>query len=146
MADKEKNGPKWFSIKEAAKYLNIGEPTLYRWMRDRKITYRKVGDSTRFLQADLDSVVQVFHSDNASEAVKKICPVCHGDELYEGRIRSTGLIHFQLRSPKFWTLKDSNLKMSAVACARCGAVTLLGDVEKLNKIKKEQQIQQANLD
>ena len=39
---------KWYSIGEAAEYLDVGEPTLYRWMRDGKITFRKVGDSTRF--------------------------------------------------------------------------------------------------
>ena len=54
--------PDWFTIKEAADYLQIGEPTLYRWMRDGKITFRKVGDSTRFLQEDLDAVVVVHQS------------------------------------------------------------------------------------
>ena len=29
--------PKWFSIREAAEYLDVGEPTLYRWMRDGKL-------------------------------------------------------------------------------------------------------------
>ena len=62
MADEIKKSA-WYSIKEAAEYLEIGEPTLYRWMRDRKITFRKVGDSTRFLQEDLDAVVEVFHSE-----------------------------------------------------------------------------------
>ena len=30
------NSPKikWFSVKEAAEFLDVGEPTLYRWMRD----------------------------------------------------------------------------------------------------------------
>ena len=51
--------PDWYSIKEAVDYLKSGEPTLYRWMRDCKITFRKVGDSTRFLKEDLDSVVSI---------------------------------------------------------------------------------------
>ena len=38
MADEIKKSA-WYSIKEAAEYLEIGEPTLYRWMRDRKITF-----------------------------------------------------------------------------------------------------------
>ena len=25
---------KWYSIREAAEYLDVGEPTIYRWMRD----------------------------------------------------------------------------------------------------------------
>ena len=45
---------KWYAIGEAAEYLDVGEPTLYRWMREGKITFRKVGDSTRFWQEDLD--------------------------------------------------------------------------------------------
>ncbi|MBV9215996.1 MAG: helix-turn-helix domain-containing protein, partial [Acidobacteria bacterium] len=59
---KPSDAVEWYSIKEAAKYLNVGEPTLYRWMRDGKITYRKVGDSTRFLKQDLDAVVEIYPS------------------------------------------------------------------------------------
>ena len=62
MENDESAPKKWFSIKEAAEYLDVGEPTLYRWMRENKITYRKVGDSTRFWQEDLDAVMEVFHS------------------------------------------------------------------------------------
>ena len=60
---------KWYSIRMAAEYLDVGEPTLYRWMREGKITYRKVGDSTRFWQEDLDAVMEVFHSDKEVENV-----------------------------------------------------------------------------
>jgi excisionase family DNA binding protein len=42
---------KWSSIREAAEYLDVGEPPLYRWMREGKTPFRKVGDSTRFWQA-----------------------------------------------------------------------------------------------
>ena len=62
MDSKGKTAPGWFTIREAAEYLAIGEPTLYRWMRDGKITFRKIGDSTRFLKEDLDAFVQVFPS------------------------------------------------------------------------------------
>ena len=57
---KKLNKPEWFTIKDAAAYLEIGEPTIYRWMRDCRMTYRKVGDSTRFLQEDLDALVEIF--------------------------------------------------------------------------------------
>ena len=30
---------KWYFIGDAADYLDVGEPTLYRWMREGKITY-----------------------------------------------------------------------------------------------------------
>lgn len=128
--------PHWFSIKEAAEYLDIGEPTLYRWMRDGKITYRKVGDSTRFWQQDLDSMMEVFHSEKDVENVKRACLHCHGTELVEGVYRTTGLNYFQPKKTKFWTLKDSNIESQAFMCCHCGAVYLFADVKKLNELKE----------
>src|SRR6516225_4527178 len=96
----------WFTIREAAEYLDVGEPTLYRWMREGKITYRKVGDSTRFWQQDLDSVMQVFHSERDLDKAREVCPVCHHDELVVGKVRSTGLAYFAPAKTKFWTLKE----------------------------------------
>jgi len=130
----EEKKSKWFTIREAAKYLAIGEPTLYRWMRDGKITFRKIGDSTRFLQEDLDSFVQIFPSKKEMEKVKQICPVCHHDELVSGVFRSTGLNYFKASKAKFWTVKDSNVKTSAMMCVNCGAITHFGDLEKLKKL------------
>lgn len=130
--------PLWFSIKEASEYLDVGEPTLYRWMRDGKITYRKVGDSTRFWQEDLDAVMEVFHSDKEVENAKKLCSVCHTGELVEGVLRSTGLCYFQPKKTKFWTLKDSNVETEARMCDRCGAIHLFGDLKKMNLLKEEQ--------
>ena len=123
--------PKWFSIKEAAEYLDVGEPTLFRWMRDGKITYRKVGDSTRFWQEDLDAVMEVFHSQKEVSNVKKICPLCHSGELVEGVFCSTGLNYFQPAKTKFWTLKASNIKTQAFMCTICGSISLFGDTKKL---------------
>jgi excisionase family DNA binding protein len=129
--------PKWYSIKEAAKYLSIGEPTLYRWMRDGKITYRKIGDSTRFLQEDLDAFVQVFPSQKDLEKVREICPICHHDELVEGQFRTTGLNYFVPKNTKFWSLKDGYIKSAAKMCARCGGIILFSDVNKLERLKKD---------
>src|SRR5580658_3687761 len=98
---------KWFSIREAAEYLDVGEPTLYRWMRDGNITFRKVGDSTRFWQEDLDSVMQVSYSTKDLDKAREVCPVCRHDELVEGKVRGTGLVYFVPKKTKFWPLKDS---------------------------------------
>ena len=133
----EKKKSKWYSIKEAAKYLSIGEPTLYRWMRDGKITYRKIGDSTRFLKEDLDSFVQVFPSEKDIDQVQTICPVCHGDKVVKGVFRSTGLNYFQPHKSKFWTMKDSYIKTSAMMCLKCGAVTHFGDLAKMLSLLPE---------
>ena len=142
MADEIKKSA-WYYIKEAAEYLEIGEPTLYRWMRDRKITFRKVGDSTRFLQEDLDAVVEVFHSERDAEQVKQVCPVCHGTELLPGRLRSTGLLYFQLKKSKFWTLADNSIKSEGMICKRCGAVTLFGDLKKLARLDEKTDKEQS---
>ncbi len=130
--------PHWYSIKEAAEYLDVGEPTIFRWMREGKITYRKVGDSTRFWQQDLDAVMEVFHSEKEAASVKTLCPYCNGDEIVAGVFRTTGLNYFQPKKTKFWTLKDSNVETEARMCARCGGIMLFGDVKKLQALRDEQ--------
>ena len=127
--------PAWLSIREAAAYLQVGEPTIYRWMRDNRITYRKVGDSTRFLREDLDAVIEVFPSARESDHNRGFCPSCHHDHLIEGTVRSTGLLYFQPARTRFWTLKDSNLKVRALMCSRCGVIVLRGDIEKLSALQ-----------
>ncbi len=126
---------KWYSIREAAAYLEIGEPTLYRWMRDRRITYRKVGDSTRFLQTDLDAVIEVHHAEKSAEKVRWQCPYCGSTDLLEGRLRSTGLLYFQLAKSKFWTLKDSAIRTEGLVCAHCGGILLFADRGKLDALR-----------
>jgi excisionase family DNA binding protein len=128
---------KWYSIPEAAEYLDVGEPTLYRWMREEKITFRKVGDSTRFWQEDLDSVMQVFHSAKDVDKAREVCPVCRHDELVEGSVQATGRNYFVPKKTKFWTLKPGTIPTSARMCARCGAVVWFGDVRRLQELRVE---------
>jgi excisionase family DNA binding protein len=139
MSDQKVEKINWFSIKEAAQYLDIGEPTLYRWMRDRKITFRKVGDSTRFLQEDLDAVVEVHHSQKNTVEVRNYCPLCHSENMVPGDFRTTGLNYFQPRAGKFWTLRTSAVKSEALMCADCGHIAVFGDTEKLAKLCRKRQ-------
>jgi excisionase family DNA binding protein len=125
---------KWFSIRAAAEYLDVGEPTLYRWMREGKITFRKVGDSTRFWQEDLDAVMQVFRSPNDAAKAQAVCPFCRHDQLTEGKVRGTGLVYFVPQKTKFWTLRDSFVETTARMCPRCGAIAWFGDTKKLAKL------------
>lgn len=126
---------KWYSIQEAATYLEVGEPTLYRWMREGKITFRKVGDSTRFWQEDLDSVMEVFHSEKDANKVREVCPACRNTELVEGKVRGAGLVYFVPKKTKFWTLKDSFVETTARMCTRCGTISWFGDLIKLTKLQ-----------
>ena len=142
METPETSAPKrWFSIKEAANYLDVGEPTLYRWMRENKITYRKVGDSTRFWQEDLDAVMQVFHSERDLDKAREVCPVCRHDELVVGKVRTTGLNYFVPAKTRFWTLKDSFISTTAKMCLRCGAIIWYGDMVKLASLRKQAESQ-----
>lgn len=133
MTTEEPLKQKWYSIKEAAEYLDIGEPTLYRWMRDNQITFRKVGDSTRFWKEDLDAVMQVHPSEKDVEKVRQFCPACHHDELIEGRVQSTGLLYFKPKAAGFWTLKDPSIDTQARACTRCGCISWYADTKALAK-------------
>ncbi|MGA3182042.1 MAG: helix-turn-helix domain-containing protein [Verrucomicrobiota bacterium] len=126
---------KWYSIREAAEYLDVGEQTLYRWMREGKITFRKVGDSTRFWQEDLDSVMQISHSTKDLDKAREVCPVCRHDELVEGKVRGTGLVYFVPKKTRFWTLKDSFVETTGRMCTRCGAIAWFGDTAKLAKLR-----------
>ena len=128
---------KWYSIREAAAYLEIGEPTLYRWMRENKITYRKVGDSTRFLQADLDAVIEVHPAAKQHQAAHRRGPYCGSEDLLPGRLRSTGLLYFQLDRTKFWTLRDSAIRTRGQVCARCGGIVLTADPVKVEKLRRQ---------
>jgi excisionase family DNA binding protein len=126
---------KWYSVREAAEYLDVGEPTLYRWMREGKITFRKVGDSTRFWQEDLDSVMQISYSTKDLDKAREVCQVCRHDELVEGKVRGGGLVYFVPKKTKFWTLKDSFVETTGRMCTRCGAIAWFGDTAKLAKLR-----------
>ena len=103
-------------------------------MREGRITYRKVGDSTRFVQEDLDALVEVHPSGRDTARTREFCPACHHDELIEGQVRSTGLLYFHPKHTRFWTLQDSNVPVLARMCTRCGMVTQFGDVDKLKAL------------
>ena len=135
---------RWYSIREAAEHLDVGEPTLYRWMREGKITFRKVGDSTRFWQEDLDSVMEVYHSAKDSQKVRQVCPVCRHTELAEGKVRGAGLVYFVPKKTRFWTLKDSFIETTALMCTRCGAIAWFGDTAKLASLRARAEQKQAD--
>ena len=134
----ESSGCQWYTIKEAAAYLNIGEQTLYRWMRDGRITFRKVGDSTRFLQQDLDAMIDVHLSDKDLKQTQQACPVCQHTELIEGSLQSTGMIHFHPKKTKFWVWRDGNIPISSRMCSHCGAVIPFGDLKKLEALRADE--------
>jgi len=136
MADKKD----WFSIPEACKYLGISEPTIFRWMKKGRISYYKVGNSTRFKKHNLDMMAEKKVSEREGEIAAMKCAVCGNTGLVKGRIRSTGKIYFQPEKTRFFTLHESLINVQSLACRACGHIQLMTDTEKLSKLaqRKEQ--------
>ena len=137
------NKPSWYTIKGAAEYLQVGEPTIYRWMKENKITFRKVGDSTRFLQEDLDAVIVIHPSKEKVEKVKERCPFCNHEELISGKGQSTGHIYFVPTKTKFWTFSTGTIKTESKMCRRCGGISFFGDTEHLEKLIVDENKEEA---
>ena len=140
-------GPNWFTIRDAASYLQIGEPTIYRWMRDGKITFRKIGDSTRFLQEDLDAVVTVHSSNDGIEGQSSTikCASCASDKIVYGKCQSTGNLYFVPEKSKFWTMKPSTVPLLSTMCSACGLIAMRGDIGHLNELTEKSKISEGEL-
>ena len=68
-------------------------------------------------------------------AYARQCPYCGSTDLLDGRLRSTGLLYFQLAKSKFWTLKDSAIRTEGLVCAHCGGILLFADRGKLDALR-----------
>ncbi|MCK5578243.1 MAG: helix-turn-helix domain-containing protein [Planctomycetes bacterium] len=127
----------WRSIREACEYLDVSEQTIFRWMKDGKLTYYKVGDSTRFKKEDLDLMISKFTSDKEAEKYGTRCVACGHSVLIPGRIAGTGKVYFKPYKTKFFTLLEGSVNLEARSCSKCGFVQIFTDTEKLNKLIKK---------
>ncbi len=124
----------WLSIPEAAEYLGISQPTLFRWMKQGTVTYYKVGGSTRFSRTSLDMVVQKRTGQREARLVVERCACCGHSELIEGKIQGTGGLYFRPAKTKFWVLSEGMVPTHCHVCKACGYVQLHADVEKLRRL------------
>jgi excisionase family DNA binding protein len=49
---------KIYSKKEAAEYLNVSQPTIDRWKKQKRINYSKIGGKVTFTETDLIEALQ----------------------------------------------------------------------------------------
>lgn len=63
------------------------------------------------------------------------CRRCGEDSWAPGTIHSVGAITFLPDRVKFLTLESSQVKVRARMCTVCGAIDLIGDVAKLERIQ-----------
>jgi excisionase family DNA binding protein len=126
----------WYSIREGCEYLDVSEQTIFRWMKEGKITFFKVGDSTRFLKEDLDSMITKFTGEKEAEKYGAKCVSCGHSSLVPGKISGTGKVYFRPNKTKFFTLLEGLVNIDARACPKCGFVQVFTDTKKLNKLIK----------
>lgn len=125
----------WFTVPEAAAYLRVSVPTIFRWMKEGELTFFKIGGATRFTQESLDTVVRKSTGRTEAEASRARCASCGHGELVEGRLQGTGRLYFRPEGVSFWTLAEPMVETAARVCPACGHVQIHADVEKLKKLR-----------
>ncbi|MHC4871316.1 MAG: helix-turn-helix domain-containing protein [Planctomycetota bacterium] len=129
----------WLTVKGACEYLKISEQTIFRWMKAGKVTYYKVGNSTRFKMSDLDMVVEKVVGQKEGEILSARCAVCGHGRLVEGKVSSTGNMYFTPLKTKFWVWAESTVPTAAKCCPSCGHIQLMADTSKLNKLTEDEE-------
>lgn len=132
------DGAQWYSVREAAEYLGISEPTVFRWMREGLLSFYKVGGATRFSRANLDAVVEKNTGRKEADAAAARCAACGHHDLLEGRIQGTGRLYFRPAAARFWAWEEGLVPTTARTCAACGYVQLHADTEKLSRLRRKE--------
>ena len=128
----------WMTTRQAAEYLRVSEPTIFRWMREGTLSFFKLGGATRFRRENLDMVARKVTGKQESERLAARCSVCgHGFRL-DGEVRSTGKIYFMPEKTKFFVFSDSMVEVAARACPACGHIDMFADTEKLAALMREE--------
>jgi excisionase family DNA binding protein len=134
----ESTANRWYSIKEAAEYLGVSEPTIYRWMKNHTLSFFKVGGSTRFDQEGLDAVIAKSTGKREAEASAGKCAACGHEVLVEGRMQGTGRLYFRPQKTKFWTFSEGIVPTVAKVCTACGYIQMHADTGKLDSLMPEE--------
>lgn len=125
----------WLSIRDAAEYLGVSQPTIFRWMKDGLLSFYKVGGATRFSREGLDAVVEKTTGRKEAEAASGRCASCGHGLLLPGRLQGTGRLYFRPEKTRFWTFEEALIPMSAHVCAACGYVQIHADAAKLQRLR-----------
>lgn len=138
MSDKSTSGARdWYSIAEAAEYLGVSQPTIFRWMKQGTLSFYKVGSSTRFSKEGLDAVIQKTTGQREAEVVSSRCAVCGHSVLVDGTIQGTGRLYFRPDKTKFWVFSEALVPTRSRVCTACGYIQIHADTSKLNKLSPE---------
>ncbi len=129
---------KWYSVREAADYLGVSQPTIFRWMKDNILSFYKVGGSTRFTLESLDAVIEKTTGSKEAEASAGRCASCGHSVLVGGKMQGVGQLYFRPEKSKFWVLEEAMVGVAARVCPACGFISLYADAPKLNRLLPEE--------
>ena len=124
----------WYTVRDAADYLGVSQPTIFRWMKDGLLSFYKVGGSTRFSREGLDAVIEKTTGRKEAEAASGRCASCGHGLLVPGQLQGTGRLYFKPEKTRFWSFEESLVSTRAKVCAACGYVQLYAETGKLNRL------------
>jgi excisionase family DNA binding protein len=124
----------WLTVQEAADYLGVSQPTIFRWMKQGTLSFYKVGGSTRFSKEGLDAVVEKTTGQREAESVAGKCAACGHSVLVEGKLQGTGNLHFRPAKTKFWVFSEALVPTKCRVCTACGYLQLHADTSKLKRL------------
>jgi excisionase family DNA binding protein len=127
----------WYTVREAAEYLGVSEPTIFRWMKEGTLSYYKVGGATRFSQEGLDVLFEKNTGSKEAEQVAGRCAACGHTVLIDGQFRGAGRLYFRPDKSAFWVLAEAMTPTRARVCAACGYMHVYADTAKLKKLKAQ---------
>ena len=131
----DESGKKWYSVREAAEFLGVSEPTVFRWMKEGTLSYYKVGGATRFSTEGLEAIFEKTTGTKEVEVLSNRCASCGHGVLIDGQLRGAGKQYFKPAKSSFWVLSEAMVPTHARVCAACGYVHLHADTAKLKKLK-----------
>ena len=131
------SGKRCYTVRDAAGYLGVSEPTIFRWMKESLLSFYKIGGSTRFTREGLDAVVEKTTGRKEAEASAGRCAACGHNVLLEGRLQGAGKLYFKPQKTRFWVFEESLVPTRARVCAACGYIQLHADAEKLGRLQPQ---------
>lgn len=69
------SGPR-HAVRQAVQYLGVGQPTIFRWMKEGLLSFQAAGGSTRFSQEGLEAVIEETRGRKEAEAAAGRCAAC----------------------------------------------------------------------
>ena len=127
----------WYTVAEAAEYLQVSQPTIFRWMKDATLSFYKVGGKTRFSREGLDAVIEKTTGRKEAQAAQGRCASCGHTTLLAGRLQGAGKLYFKADKTKFWVFDHSLVPTNARVCPACGYLQLYADTDKLGRLRPD---------